>query len=422
MDTLAGAGDEAADDGGLQIEIDVEQAAAIMAVRDMLQRPSLRPEVDAPALDTLLAQSGAPLRVGMDPAKGRCLVATRRIAAGETLFAEEATAWFLSRSPGSDGVYSIAGPDGALLTTLPPWHVLRLLRDTLSFPAHATAPETGYALLTQLVSGDAVDGNFGPAASSVPAVAPGIPDASDTSGVNAVPPRAQLLAQIAQCNAFSAALPDDDSAWKRALLWPALGRVVDAADRDVLFDDPAPLSAVSAFFVLGGLFNHSCAPSVRCKWGAARLPLNHGLPTPSLRCTDTGCAWVEGAPAPRVAFTAARDIEEGEEATHAYLDPDQPLDERRRALLLTYGFVCRCERCSAELADAAGGAASASGPRDALASAGHFPNGNAARGRAAFFAGGGHYPVSSSQRARDSDADGAGAPEGADGMPPLVPD
>lgn len=207
---------------------------------------------------------------------------------------------------------------------------------------------------------------------------------------NAVPPRVQLLGAIAQCNAFQVPLPLEDSSWKRALLWPLVVRVADASDRDALFEDPEPLSSVSAFFPLSALLNHSCDP-------AAAID----------------CEWPEGAPAPRACVRALRYIPAGTEVTHSYLRASTlgspadatgaaagsptlgaiassgstlPLEERRRTLLGTYGFVCCCLCCASEMP----GAGKAG--HDPLLDAGHFPEGVGLRGQAAYFSRGGKYP------------------------------
>ncbi len=144
-------------------------------------------------------------------------------------------------------------------------------------------------------------------------------------GDDAVPRRAQLLHAIFQCNAHSAALPPDGQ-WLRGLLWPQLARISSAEDRDRLFDDEAPFSAVAAVFPGGACFNHSCVPncSVRAEW-------------------------IEGQEAPQLAVHAARDIAVGEELTYSYAAKSaKGVRQRRRDLLLTYRFRCCCELCRSE--------------------------------------------------------------------------
>jgi hypothetical protein len=192
----------------------------------------------------------------------------------------------------------------------------------------------------------------------LPAQPPGQPPPGDP-----LPRRAQLLHAIAQCNAFATALPAEDSPWKRALLWPLLARLQSMADRERMFDERAPLSYLSAYFVLGSLFNHSCAPTV----------------------AYSRCAWEEGQEAPRMRFVAARGIARGEEAVHSYIESSAGAEARRKKLLLTYRFRCGCSRCVEEV-----GALAAGGSGDPLAP--HFPHGLGAEGIANYYARGGRYP------------------------------
>lgn len=375
----------AAAEEGVTVELSADDAAAIFAAAQCLRRP-LAPEPCEPPCATLesqLAATGAPASLESAPEGGRRLVATRAIAAGEVILEEDAIAWALSRSPGCDGLYALSETtSGRVVAALPPWHVLRTFRDSLSFnPSVALAPEAAYATLHQLT---ALGGGAPHAAwSALPAVAPGArggdadgvgPSAANSSTAgegageeeeddDAIPARVQLLQAIAQCNAFSAALPADDSPWKRALLWPLLGRLRVGADRERLFDDPTPFSAVSALFPLGALFNHAC--------GEANVGYEE-------------CAWEEGAPAPHVRFVARRAIAAGEELCHSYISGVPATAERRKKLLLTYRFACACAACVADepLAGTAG---------DPLAA--HFPNGVGAEGIARFYANGGRYPT-----------------------------
>ena len=343
----------------VEIELSAEEAAALFAVGEMLNNPSIdpAPAEPAPSLAALLLASGAPLRLEDDAAKGLRLVATREIAAGETLLEESALAWMLCRSPGSDGVFSMTDQAGRVVATLPPWALLRTLRDTLTLaPEHALRAEAAYATLAQLSA-------LGSRARGAWADAPALPPGLEAGGAEeAMPPRVQFLQAVAQSNAFATALPAEDSAWKRALLWPALGRMRSVADRERMFDERAPFSYVSGFFVLGALFNHSCAPNV----------------------AYTACAWAEGEPAPRIRFVASRAIAVGEEALHSYIDSDVPAEARRKKLLLTYRFRCACERCAAEVPGLAAGA-------DPLAQ--HFPYGLGPEGLSAFYARGGKFPI-----------------------------
>ncbi|KZT65794.1 SET domain-containing protein [Daedalea quercina L-15889] len=71
------------------------------------------------------------------------------------------------------------------------------------------------------------------------------------------------------------------------------------------------------------LFNHSCAPNAATKY----------VITPFEPV--------------RMEVVALRDIAEGEEVTIPYLDPALPVEIRRQALQLNYGFSCSCLSCCA---------------------------------------------------------------------------
>jgi hypothetical protein len=258
---------------------------------------------------------------------------------------------------------------GRVVATLPPWALLRTLRDTLTLaPAYALRAEAAYAVLSQL---SALGSRSHEAWLAVPALPPGLEEGSGAEAgqegepplQQSMPPRVQLLQAIAQCNAFACALPEEDSPWKRALLWPLLARLQSVADRERMFDERAPLSYLSAYFVLGSLFNHSCAPNV----------------------AYSRCAWEEGQEAPRMRFVAARGIARGEEAVHSYIESSAGAEARRKKLLLTYRFRCGCSRCVEEV-----GALAAGGSGDPLAP--HFPHGLGAEGIANYYARGGRYP------------------------------
>jgi hypothetical protein len=186
--------------------------------------------------------------------------------------------------------------------------------------------------------------------------------------LHAVPARAQLLHAVSQCNGFAVALPEEDSAWRRNLLWPLLARLALPSDRERLFDDAAPLSHVTGLFALAALFNHACG-------GAANV-------------SYSDCAWAEGAEFPTVTLRAARDIAAGEECSICYLaapgDLALPVAERRYRLLMTYRFSCVCAECVAE-EPAAGGA------RDPLRA--HFPCGLGLESVTSFYEMGGKYPT-----------------------------
>ena len=357
---------------GVTIELTAEEAAALYSLGEMLQAPGLSPlpcDPPAPTLAALLAESGAPLRLESDAHGGVRLVATRAIAAGEVLLEERALAWCLCRSPGSDGLYVMSDGAGRVVATLPPWALLRTLRDTLTLaPAYALRAEAAYGILAQL---SALGSRNLAAWAQVPALPPGLLEGSPGDAAQlSMPPRVQLLQAIAQSNAFACALPLEDSAWKRALLWPMLARMQCVEDRERMFDEAAPFSFLSALFPLGSLFNHACAPNV----------------------LYTTCAWAEGEEAPSMRFVAAQAIAEGEEATHSYIEGGGGVEARRKKLLLTYRFRCKCAKCAEEVAGLRGGGGAEDGEgKDALDA--HFPHGLGAEGIAAYYARGGRFPV-----------------------------
>lgn len=79
-------------------------------------------------------------------------------------------------------------------------------------------------------------------------------------------------------------------------------------------------------FVLGALFNHSCAPNM------AKVLLRD---------------WVF--------LRAARDVEAGEELTQFYCDVRMPADMRQKELRDLFGFTCNCRRCAFEISLFRGG-------------------------------------------------------------------
>lgn len=80
----------------------------------------------------------------------------------------------------------------------------------------------------------------------------------------------------------------------------------------------------SACYLLSSLFNHSCVPNVEMCW-----PANNS----------------------KLEMRAARAIDEGEELTIAYIDPNLPLRDRQNRLNFGYGFSCDCVLCEAEAAE-----------------------------------------------------------------------
>lgn len=350
------------------IEISADEAAAFAEVASLLLLPVVddsprdHADADGPSIEALLIMADAPLSIALDANGGHCMIAARGIAKGEQVLVEEATAWFVARAPGGDGLYSISDRAGTLLTTLPVWAALRTLRDTLTLaPRFVGRAADAWRLLSGLLTTGGPDEARSDWA-SVPTMPPGVPILAPGGGSNVVPPRAQLLGAIAQVNAFSAALPAEDTPWRRSILWPTLCRITEASDRDRLWDDDEPLSHVSAIFPLAAQFNHGCGT------------------TANIRYT---CTWAEGEPAARITFVAARDIACGEEMLHDYTGglPD-PCSTRRRKLLLSHRFLCHCAVCAAELAQA--------GADDPLKGA--FSQGTGLSGTTFFFAAGGRYP------------------------------
>lgn len=449
--------EEEEEEDGTTIEIDEETAKAIAEVRAMLNYPIHSDVLSAevPTLESELIATGAPVTIVMDPIKGRKVLATRKIQAGEILFTEEATAIALCRSPGTDAVYSMRDrASGRLICTLPEWTTVRIFRDTLTLnPKYNGQPEKAYKKITQLTAFGNPDHSLW---EKLPEIPPGVldsfhaPPLSSTSAaengtadngthgdddaeeddmtppppswlsmteeeikeVNRVPHRAQLLQAIAQGNGFVVPLPDEDSNWKRALLWPLLGRIALAEDRERLFDDPNPLQHVTGFFPLAALLNHSCDYNI----------------------TYQGGIWEEGAPFPSFCYRALRDIEEGEECCSPYIPAGQeqqddnmyesnPIEvptedsinggpsnsnsntntgsststkdtnetvnaanKRRYTLLLTYRFRCTCPKCLSELPSLKEHDPST----DPLSR--HFPFGMGVDGLLKFYELGGSYP------------------------------
>jgi hypothetical protein len=93
------------------------------------------------------------------------------------------------------------------------------------------------------------------------------------------------------------------------------------------FDDLFPPVDGTALFSTACKMNHACEPNVfvqyRGGWGSGRPLVLEGV--------------------------AVRDIEEGEELTIGYVDCDMDWRDRREELE-SYGFVCACEKCLADVA------------------------------------------------------------------------
>jgi hypothetical protein len=351
----------------IELLISEEDAARIAELKVLLQKDrKVEPEVtnSPPTLVSLLTATGAPVSVIGDAVKHRSIVASRKILKGEVILVEEATGAFLCRSPGTDTVYSMMlakkenkddvshlssasssvdkSSQQRTLCTLPPWSRLRLLRDTLVLaPRFAGRAEEAYSLLFQLTALGSADHEIWNKAPTLPPGAVTGDEEEEVGGdISAleVSTRVQLLHAISQCNGFAVALPEEDSEWKRALLWLLLGRVVLPSDRMRLFDDVSPLSHVTGFFALASLFNHACGDAANVSYAES--------------------LWAEGADFPVVTLRALRDIEQGEECNISYLsdaDCALPVSERRYKLLMTYRFRCRCTICIQEMKAEQGG-------------------------------------------------------------------
>ncbi|KAF8318399.1 hypothetical protein DL93DRAFT_2095182 [Clavulina sp. PMI_390] len=70
-------------------------------------------------------------------------------------------------------------------------------------------------------------------------------------------------------------------------------------------------------------FNHSCAPNA--------IPVY---------------IYGDDHQGPKMQVRALERLEKGDEVTVPYIDPAQPYKVRQDVLMMTYGFVCRCPRCS----------------------------------------------------------------------------
>eukprot|EP00980_Cylindrotheca_fusiformis_P000155 scaffold24_cov128-Cylindrotheca_fusiformis.AAC.28 len=93
------------------------------------------------------------------------------------------------------------------------------------------------------------------------------------------------------------------------------------------------LSAViaSAVYPLGALLNHSCRPNCL------------------LRYDDySDSQGTTNKHPPILEIVAHRDIQQGEELTHSYVELVQPIGVRQEKLLSNYGFKCECDRCTIE--------------------------------------------------------------------------
>eukprot|EP00934_Nitzschia_sp_Nitz4_P008491 Nitzschia sp. Nitz4//scaffold168_size48592//19265//20779//NITZ4_007048-RA/size48592-processed-gene-0.47-mRNA-1//1//CDS//3329538315//8481//frame0 len=92
-----------------------------------------------------------------------------------------------------------------------------------------------------------------------------------------------------------------------------------------VLDDMVRIEA-GAVYPLGALLNHSCSPNcvLRYRWD------------PTIAAKPRG---------PILEIVAAREIEQGEELTHSYVELVAATVERKARLLELYGFNCECQRC-----------------------------------------------------------------------------
>lgn len=405
----------------IELLISEEEARRIAELRYILGKDRLvapdRDETSSSSTSSLLpllAATGAPLTVISDAVKNRSIAASRKIAKGEVILVEEATGAFLCRSPGTDTVYSMMlekeenkdeismassasssvgkNSQQRTLCTLPPWSRLRLLRDTLVLaPRFAGRAEEAYSQLFQLTALGSADHEIWNKAPILPPGAVTSEEEEESGGdlsALEVSTRVQLLHAISQCNGFAVALPEEDSEWKRALLWPLLGRVVLPSDRMRLFDDVSPLSHVTGFFALASLFNHACGDAANVSYAES--------------------LWAEGADFPVVTMRALRDIEKGEECNISYLsDADcvLPVNERRYKLLMTYRFRCRCEVCIREMKDSASGGGGSNNGEGSDPLLEYFMCGLGFESVLSFFDMGGKYPQPVVRKGEEEDED-----------------
>lgn len=92
--------------------------------------------------------------------------------------------------------------------------------------------------------------------------------------------------------------------------------------------DELLLPTAAAAFPAGALLNHSCAPNACVTYRV-------------VRGSGSGTLVIQE-------FRALRPVPAGEELCHSYVETAQPRLERARALAERYGFDCACALCSAE--------------------------------------------------------------------------
>eukprot|EP00882_Tetradesmus_deserticola_P014358 GHRQ01015269.1.p3 GENE.GHRQ01015269.1~~GHRQ01015269.1.p3 ORF type:complete len:150 (+),score=94.76 GHRQ01015269.1:785-1234(+) len=133
-----------------------------------------------------------------------------------------------------------------------------------------------------------------------------------------------------ELNNLALAVPAPVARYKHMLLHPADSGVdVDDAAAalqevqpllEALGDDADAPAEGTGFYALQSCVNHSCAPNA------------------AATCLPSG----------RMVVRALRHIPAGCEVLLSYIEEEGASLQERRALLRDYGFVCDCERCSAE--------------------------------------------------------------------------
>lgn len=138
------------------------------------------------------------------------------------------------------------------------------------------------------------------------------------------------LVGMFELNNLALAVPAPVARYKDMLLHPAeYGVDIDAAAAAVqevqplleaLGDDADAPAEGTGFYALQSCVNHSCAPNA------------------AATCLPSG----------QMVLRALTDIAAGSEVLLSYIEEEGAGLQERRAMLRDYGFVCSCERCSAE--------------------------------------------------------------------------
>ena len=120
----------------------------------------------------------------------------------------------------------------------------------------------------------------------------------------------------------------------------ALSRVSPKEEYATAVESAFPPLDGTALFSTICTINHACDPNVRVVY---RYSAPREAPEGEKRA----------APRLVACLVALRDIGGGEELLQSYIDPSDPLDQRR-ADLADYGFTCQCARCRREEGELAG--------------------------------------------------------------------